>query len=149
MRGDFLGIISSHTKGHFVRAVLEGVAFSLFDCLIKEEALGVQAKEFRLIGGGAKSRIWQRIMADVFGQEMRIPQESDASFGTALLGGVGIGVFASLEEAVERCVRIQETIEPNRSNHKIYQEIFECYQTSEAALKETYRHLYDINLPVI
>jgi xylulokinase len=149
LRADFLGIMSSHSKGHFVKAVLEGVAFSLFDCLLKEEALGVQAKEFRLIGGGAKSGLWRSIMTDVFGREMRIPQESDASFGTALLGGVGIGVFTSFEEAVERCVRIQETIEPNRSNHKMYRELFECYQTSEAALRETYRHLHGLNLPVI
>jgi len=146
LRADFLGIMSSHHKGHFVKAVLEGVAFSLFDCLKKEEALGVQVKDFNLIGGGSKSSLWRRIMSDVFGREMLIPQESDASFGAALLGGVGTGIFKSFEEAVERCVQIQETIEPNDSNHKMYQEIFECYKTSEAVLKETYSRLHRLNM---
>jgi xylulokinase len=145
LRADFLGLMSSHRKEHFVRAVLEGVAFSLYDCLQKEEMLGVQAEEFRLIGGGARSSLWRRIISDVFGRRMHIPEESDASFGAALLGGVGAGIFKSIEDAVEKCVRVQETVEPKPSNNKIYNEIFKCYQTSETALRDTYRRLHSIN----
>ena len=145
LRADFLGIMASHRKEHFVRAVLEGVAFSLLDCLQREEALGVQAKEFRLIGGGAQSALWRKIISDVFGRMMHLPAESDASFGAALLGGVGIGGFKDLEEAVEKCVRIQDTVEPDSSNHQIYSEIFKCYQTSEGALKDIYRRLHSLN----
>jgi len=146
LRADFLGIMASHHKEHFVRAVLEGVAFSLYDCLQREERLGVQAKEFRLIGGGAKSPLWRRIISDVFGRKMHVPQESDASFGAALLGGVGTGVFKDIEEAVERCVRIQDTIDPDFSNHQVYGEIFKCYQKSEIALRDIYRHLHSLDL---
>jgi xylulokinase len=148
LRADFLGIMSSHRREHFVRAVLEGVAFSLYDCLLREEALGVRAKEFRLIGGGAKSPLWRRIMCDVFGRKMGIPLESDASFGTALLGGVGIGIFKNLEEAVRQGVRIVETLEPDPKNHKIYRQIFECYGDSEAALNEVYHRLHGLTLSV-
>lgn len=144
LRADFLGIMSSHRRGHFVRAVLEGVAFSLYDCLLREEALGVRAKEFRLIGGGAKSPLWRRILGDVFGREMRVPLESDASFGTALLAGVGIGLFKSLEEAVNQAVRIVDTLEPDLNHHKNYREIFACYEASEAALKEVYQRLHGL-----
>jgi len=146
LRADFLGIMSSHRREHFVRAVLEGVAFSLYDCLQREEALGVKANEFCLIGGGAKSPLWRRIMSDIFGREMRVPQENDASFGTALLGGVGIGIFKTITEAVQKCVKISETIVPDQNNHKRYMEIFECYRNSETALKEVYHRLHDLTI---
>jgi len=144
LRADFLGIMASHRKENFVRAVLEGVAFSLFECLKREEALGVQAKEFRLIGGGAKSPLWRRIIADVFGRKMNVPKESDASFGAAILGGVGTGVFKNIEEAVKVCVRMQDTIEPDSANSQSYNEFFQCYQTSETALKNIYRRLHRV-----
>jgi xylulokinase len=82
----------------------------------------------------------------VFGREMRVPLESDASFGTALLAGVGIGIFKNLEEAVDRAVRIVDTLEPDPTNHKIYGELFACYETGEAALKEVYRRLHGLTL---
>ena len=145
LRADFLGIMASHRKEHFVRAVLEGVAFSLLDCLQKQEALGVQGEEFRLIGGGARSSLWRKIISDVFGRRMLLPAESDASFGAALLGGVGIGIFKNLEDAVEKCVRIRETVDPDISNHRLYGDFFSCYQASEAVLKDLYRRLHRLS----
>ncbi len=147
MRADFLGMVSSHKREHLVRSVLEGVAFSLFDCLQREESLGVKAKEFRLIGGGAKSFLWRRIICDVFGRKILIPEESDSSFGTAILGGVGIGIFADFEDAVKQCVHIVEEIEPDGSNHGMYRQIFECYHESEEALKEMYHRLHAVTRP--
>jgi xylulokinase len=147
MRADFLGVTSAHQREHFVRSVLEGVAFSLLDCLQREEALGVKATEFRLIGGGAKSSLWRRIICDVFGRKILIPRESDSSFGTAILGGVGIGAFDGLEDAVKRCAHIIEEIEPDMSNHHVYRQIFECYRESEEALKDVYHRLHGVNRP--
>lgn len=145
MRADFLGIMSSHQKQHFVRSVLEGVAFSLYDCLHHQEALGVTASDFRLIGGGATSPLWRRIICDVFGRPMLLPHESDSSFGTAMLGGVGIGLFAGYPDAVRRCVKIKEEIKPSMEEHRHYKEIFEVYQESEATLKNTYSQIFRIN----
>ena len=147
MRADFLGAVSSHTKEHFVRAVLEGVAFSLYDCLLREEALGVMATEFRLIGGGSQSPLWRRITCDVFGRPMLLPKESDSSFGTALLGGVGIGLFADFETAVRRCVEITEEIKPSSKEHDLYRQIFEGYREAETALKPVYHRIHRLNLP--
>jgi xylulokinase len=147
MRADFLGVMSSHSKKHFVRSVLEGVAFSLYDCLHRQEALGVVASEFRLIGGGSRSPLWRRIICDVFGRPMLLPQESDSSFGTALLGGVGIGLFADIAAAVRNCVRIAEEIKPSVETHRLYSQIFEGYQKSEAVLKDIYHHIHRLNLP--
>ncbi|MFZ4440106.1 MAG: xylulokinase [Syntrophales bacterium] len=147
MRADFLGVISSHRKAHFVRSVLEGVAFSLYDCLQREEALGVKAAEFRLIGGGAQSPLWRRIICDLFGRPMLLPREGDSSFGTALLGGVGIGVFPDFETAVRSCVEITEEMQPSMREHDIYRQIFKGYHDSEIALRDTYHRIHQLNLP--
>jgi xylulokinase len=148
MRADFLGVISSHRKEHFIRSVLEGVAFSLYDCLLREEALGVKASEFRMIGGGAQSPLWRRIICDLFGRPMLLPREGDSSFGTALLGGVGIGVFADFETAVQSCVEITEEMLPSLSEHDLYQKIFEVYRESETVLRDTYHRIHQLNLPI-
>jgi xylulokinase len=142
LRADFIGVISSHRKEHFVRSVLEGVAFSLYDCLLRQESLGVTASEFRLIGGGSKSRLWRRIICDIFGRPMLLPMESDSSFGTALLGGVGIGIFPDFETAVRRCVRITEEIHPSTKEHETYKNVFDIYRGSEEALRNSYHLLY-------
>lgn len=147
LRADFLGVISSHRKGHFVRSVLEGVAFSLYDCLLREEALGVKASEFRMIGGGSQSPLWRRIICDVFGRPIRIPRESDSSFGTALLGGVGIGAFADFDAAVRQCVEIIDEMQPSLSDHEIYSRLFDCYRETETVLKDTYHRIHRLNLP--
>lgn len=148
MRADFLGVISSHRKEHFVRSILEGVAFSLYDCLLREEALGVKASEFRMIGGGAQSPLWRRIICDLFGRPMLLPREGDSSFGTALLGGVGIGVFADFETAVRICVEITEEMQPSLSEHDLYRQIFEGYHESETALRDTYHRIHKLNIPI-
>jgi xylulokinase len=147
MRADFLGVISSHRREHFVRSVLEGVAFSLYDCLLREEALGVTASEFRMIGGGSQSPLWRRIICDVFGRPMLLPRESDSSFGTALLGGVGIGVFADFEAAVRQCVEIIDEMQPSPAEHDIYRGVFDVYRGAETALKDTYHRIHQLNLP--
>lgn len=147
MRADFLGVISSHKREHFVRSVLEGVAFSLYDCLLREEALGVKAAEFRMIGGGSQSPLWRRIICDVFGRPMLLPRESDSSFGTALLGGVGIGVFADFETAVRQCVEIVDEMQPFMERHAIYQRIFEGYREAETVLRDLYHRIHQLNLP--
>ena len=147
MRADFLGVMYSHRREHFVRSVLEGVAFSLYDCLLREEDLGVRAMEFRMIGGGSQSPVWRRIICDVFGRPMLLPRESDSSFGTALLGGVGIGVFADFEEAVRRCVEIVDEMQPSLEQHDIYRRIFDGYREAEMVLQDLYHRIHNLHLP--
>ena len=113
-RGAFVGLSVRHDRGAFVRAVLEGVAFGLRDSLELLRELGVQASVGRASGGGARSRLWLRIVASVLGIRLELTAvEEGSAYGAALLAGVSAGVFADVHEAVRSCVRVTETVEPD------------------------------------
>ncbi len=113
VRGAFTGLSLRHDRGALTRAVLEGVAYGLRDSLELLRALGVQPTVGRVSGGGARSDIWVRIVASVLGLPLeRMESEAGAAFGAALLAGVREGVFADAGEAVARCIRVRDRIEP-------------------------------------
>src|SRR6266566_5244711 len=98
-RGALVGLIANHTRGHVVRAILEGVAFSLKDTLALFDEMEVPVRSIRLGGGGARSTLWQQIQADIYGQEVEIVEaEEGAAHGAALLAGLAHGVWNSVEE---------------------------------------------------
>jgi xylulokinase len=120
-RGAFAGLSLRHDRGALVRAVLEGVAFGLRDSLELLRALGVEPTVGRVSGGGARSELWLRIVASVLGIPLeRTAVEEGSAFGAALLGGVAAGVFSSAGDAVERCVRIRERIDPDPAWQEAY-----------------------------
>jgi xylulokinase len=127
LRASFVGATMSHKKGHFLRAVMEGVAFSLRDCYRLVDDMKLDVSEFIIIGGGAKSDTWAQIICDVFGKKIVKPCLTDASFGTALLAGVGTGVFADVYEAVSICNRTERVFIPDADNHIKYKKIFNLY----------------------
>ncbi len=139
LRGSFVGATMSHHKAHFLRALLEGVAFSLRDCFRTIEEMALPIKEIRLIGGGAKSSLWAQIVSDVFGCSLKRPTGCDASFGAALLAGVGIGLFSNEAEAVRRCSRVQDTFQPDPQATAIYSRLFPFYCRIHDNLAGTYR----------
>jgi len=100
-----------------------------------------------MIGGGSQSPLWRRIICDLFGRPMLLPRESDSSFGTALLGGVGIGIFADFATAVRRTVEITDELQPSMKEHDLYKQIFEGYREAETALRNTYHRIHRLNLP--
>lgn len=128
LRGDFVGISAQHHLGHFARAMLEGVAFSLRDCLEAVERLGQPVNQLSLLGGGAKSSLWAQILADVLGRSLRQPAVQDASFGAALLVGVAVGVFADWDSAVASSVEVAEALHPNEEAQTVYNDTFSIYQ---------------------
>ena len=128
LRASFVGATMSHQKAHFYRAVLEGIAYSLLDSMQVISELGLSFKDLRIIGGGAKSPLWRRIVADVMGMPVMVPKAGDASFGSALIAGVGIGLFPDARTAAERCVQFEESITPDRENHEKYGRYFAIYQ---------------------
>lgn len=128
LRASFVGATMSHQKGHFFRAVLEGIAYSLLDSQKVILELGLSFKDFRIIGGGAKSPLWRRIVADVMGVPVMVPSSGDASFGSALIAGVGVGLFPDVVTAAEKCVQFEESIVPNAENHEKYARYFAIYQ---------------------
>ena len=134
-RAAFVGITASHTRGHFVRAILEGVAFSLRDTLTLLRELGVPVKAIRLGGGGARGPLWQKIQADVYGQPVELLEaEEGGAFGAALLAGAGIGVWESVEAACAVTVRVEETIAPKYAG--VMGEAYGRYRRIYPALRE-------------
>lgn len=148
LRADFIGITLQHTRGHFVRALYEGIAFSLLDCLESLRAQGLQLDSTRLVGGGAKSKTWRRIVCDVIGSPIEVPENGDASYGAALVAGVGAGVFSNERDAVDRCVKISDRLEPCQREHEFYQELFSVYKESQACLASINHRITEIQSSV-
>lgn len=137
--GSFVGIRATHEKKHFTRAVLEGVCYSLLDCKITLDSLGIRYDAVAtLIGGGAKGALWRQMTADVLGITLKTTQSSDSSFGSAMLAGVAMGVFESPEDAVKKCVKETEVIRPNPENTEKYRKIFAEYKKVHDALAPIY-----------
>jgi xylulokinase len=112
-RAAFTGITASTTPGHFVRAVLEGVAFSLKDTFTLFAELGIPYNRIRLGGGGARSPLWRQIQADVYNHPVELLEaEEGGAFGAALLAGTGVGAWASVADACEATVRPAATVQP-------------------------------------
>jgi xylulokinase len=112
-RGALVGLTASHTRGHVVRAILEGVAFSLRDTFTLFEEMNVPVSNIRLGGGGARSPLWRQIQADVYSHSVElVAAEEGAAYGAALLAAVGAGVWPSVDAACAAAVRVASRVEP-------------------------------------
>jgi xylulokinase len=141
LKASFTGITMRHSRAYFARAILEGVAFSLLDCMSIFEELSMSISDIRMIGGGARSLLWSQIVCDVLGMPASKPEIDDSSFGGAMLAGIGIGVFKDAKEAVSTCVRLARRITPSMENHQKYQRHFRIYKELHDNLTSTYREL--------
>ena len=145
-RGVFFGLTLRHDKRHLVRSVLEGVAYSLRDCLEIFRDLHIPIRQVRAAGGGARSQVWRQVMADVFGTELVTINVTDSTaFGAALLAGVGAGVFSGVPEACAATVRIVERTEPVAESQAAYNEYYPIYRALYRALKPAYDALAEIS----
>lgn len=144
-RGAFIGLTVRHTKAHLVRAVLEGVAFGLRDSLELLKGLGQSVMQVRASGGGARSALWQQILADVFGVELvTINATEGAAYGAALLAGVGAGIYPSVEEACDCVIRITRRVEPIPENVERYKEYYALYRSLYPTLKPAFDRISEI-----
>ncbi len=138
-RGVFCGIASGHQKRHFMRSVLEGVAFALRSVLyVFSETCSTES--MRLIGGGARSQLWRQIIADICSTRIRnvsIPSEHATSFGIAAAAGVAAGMFTSLEEAVS-CIGPGKTTEPEPGNRELYDAMYQVYSKLYPGFKSSF-----------
>jgi D-xylulose kinase len=127
-RGCYFGFSLSTTRAHFIRALLEAVAFMLRKNLEILEELGVEIREIRAIGGGARSELWNRIKADATGKSLSTVRTSEtACLGAAILAGMGVSTFPSFDVACERMVQIKDRIFPNEKNLALYRAAYEKY----------------------
>lgn len=138
LRASYVGISARHTAAHFTRATLEGIAFSLRDCMDTVLAEGMEMTRVRLIGGGAKSALWRQITADVLGVRMEKVKTDDSSFGTAMLAAVAAGWYDSYAQAAQRCVQVSGITEPNLEAHAQYERLFARYRRVHTALAPLY-----------
>lgn len=137
----FTGVKRNHTKGHFTRAVMEGVSFSMRDCLEEIKAQNIPIDQYRLIGGGAKGNLWCQILSDVLAMPLTCTLDNDSSLGSAMLAGVAAGMFNSFQESVDKCVVVSKHITPIEDNVTIYEKNYQQYRDIAGSLSEIY-HKY-------
>lgn len=127
-KGVFYGLDFSKTKGHMVRACMEGVAFSLRHNLETAEEAGAKAEILRAMGGSANSLLWTQIKSDVTGKTMAVPASDTATtLGAALLAGVGTGFYKDYEEAVAETVKVTRKHQPDPEKKAVYDKNYETY----------------------
>lgn len=135
-RATLTGLAAKHTKAHVIRAILEGVAFSLRDSLEIYKELGIPLNSIRLGGGGAKSAIWRQIQADIFGQTVEtIEAEEGAAYGAALLAGVGAGNWKTVEQACHLTIKIKQKIEPSGDDMDLYNKHYQIFKNIYSAIR--------------
>ncbi len=135
-RGGFVGLTVRHGRAHMTRAVMEGVAFSMRDGLEVMRGLGTPDDDLRAVGGGARSPLWLRLQADVYGRAIRRTEVDEGpAYGAALLGGVAAGVFADVDGASARVRLRDEVTEPDAERARRYDELYAIYASLYGALR--------------
>lgn len=138
-KGVFYGLGYDKTKGHIIRSILEGTAYSLEHNLQTAKEVDVEVSELVAIGGAANSLTWTQIKSDVTGKRIKVPTSDTATtLGAALLAGVGTGMYKDYKQAVERTIKITRIHEPNMKAHEIYKKYYPIYLEIYEKLKNTF-----------
>lgn len=141
-RGVFFGLSARHTKDVLLRAVMEGVGYSLKDCMNIINSMGIEVNEVRASGGGGRSKVWRQIQADMFNQEVITINSSEGpALGVAILAGVGAGVYKSVEEACESIIKPVTRQLPIMDNTETYNKYYPIYNNVYLSLKEQFKQL--------
>lgn len=128
-RGVVAGLTLAHGRAHVIRALMEGVVFTLRWIMEAMEEQGIAVDEVRVSGGGARSRVWRQILADVLGKTVvHTGVEEASALGAAMLAAISLGLYRDLGEASRGMIRVRELHEPRLENHRRYGEIFRKYK---------------------
>jgi xylulokinase len=140
-RGALVGLTASHTRAHVIRAILEGVAFSLRDSFTIFGEMGVPVNSIRLGGGGARSRLWRQIQADVYGNAVEIVEaEEGAAYGAAILAGVGARIWKTVDEACAAVVRVAARVKPADDAVATLNGHYQAYRKVYPAMRGIFRY---------
>lgn len=145
-RGAFLGLTMQHTRADIIRATLEGITFNLRVILEAFEQQGAKIEAMRVIGGGARGRVWRQIMADIYGKPILRPAllEEATSMGAAIAGGIAVGFFPDFSIA-EKLTPIVDTQLPNPDNRPVYDRLYNIFNRSYEAFLPIYDELAEIS----
>jgi len=138
-RAALVGLTASHSRAHVIRAVLEGVAFSLRDSFEIFNEMKVPVETVRLGGGGARSPLWRQIQADIYGRAVAtVEAEEGAAYGVAMLAGVGAGVWKTVDAACEAVVRTRDIVEPDEKAKSLLARQYKSFQALYPALRSIF-----------
>ncbi len=138
-RAALVGLTASHTRAHVIRAILEGVAFSLKDSFEILKELNVPCKTIRLGGGGARSPLWRQIQADVYGQAVEIMEaEEGAAYGVAILAGVAAKAWPNVESACAEVIKTREQVAPDPQAAAVLNRQYRSYVALYPALRSLF-----------
>lgn len=141
-RGVFFGLSAIHTRAHMLRAVMEGVSYSLCDCndILKE--MGVPVKQMMACGGGGKSPAWRQMLADLYECPVKTIRQSEGpAFGAAILAGVGCGIYPDVETACKKLITEKESTGPVKEQTAVYRDYHSLYKELYEQLKGCYKAL--------
>lgn len=137
-RSAFLGMSFAHGRAELTRSVMEGVTLEIRDIMEEWFKQGMPVDSLRIGGGATRSALWNQIQADVYGRPVQRLQETESTvLGAALLGGVGAGIFNSIQEGVAAMVKVAGEVEPNLANHQVYEEMYAAYVKAYQGLHES------------
>ncbi len=141
-RGVFFGLSAKHGKQEMLRSVLEGVVFSLRDCLEIIKEMGVDISEVRASGGGGKSKLWRQMQADIFGTNINTINSSEGgALGVAILAGVGAGIYDNVAQACDATIEVRTTQGPDMILNEKYQKNYTIYKQLYQSLKQDFADL--------
>lgn len=144
-KGVFFGLSAKHEKPDMLRAIMEGVVFSLKDCLEIIKEMGVDVSEVRASGGGGKSKLWRQMQADVFGTDITTINSSEGpALGVALLAGVGVGVYDSVPQACEATIKVKSLQKADKALNSKYGKSYSIYKQLYNSLKQDFKDLAGI-----
>lgn len=145
-RGVFFGISAIHTRKHFIRAVLEGVSYSLLDCVDVLREMNIEVSDMFACGGGGKSAFWRQMLSDMYGVKVGTVKSSEGpALGVAILAAVGAGLYPDVKTACENMIEYNiEKAEPDYKNNSEYNRLHTVYKSIYSALKTEYKKLADL-----
>ena len=144
-RGMFFGLSAIHTKRDMIRAVMEGVSYSLRDCWEILQEMGVDIDDMTACGGGGSSPLWRSMLADIYNCPIKTCTSKEGpALGVAILAGVGAGLYPSVEEACKNMIHYNPAQEPDKDNVPEYQKYYDVYTELYKDVKETYTKLAKI-----
>ncbi len=145
-RGMWFGMTAAHKRGHMIRSILEGVAFSLRDSYEIFKELGIPIEQIRASGGGSRSLTWRQIQADIYGKEVVTLRTSEGSaLGAALLAGVAAKNYSSVEESAKQAIVIQDRVSPRPESVKIYDREYDVYRNLYPAVRKLSHQLASLS----